>query len=68
MLCCPVTARKKGYPFEVELEGDGDISGVVLADHLKSLDWRARKAAFQQSVAGRIVAEVLAKARVLLEA
>lgn len=65
-LVCPITSQKKGYPFEVELPPDGGISGVVLADQLKSLDWRARNA----QVAGRspqeTLEEVLAKLGVLL--
>lgn len=42
MLCCPMTTRIKGYPFEVAIAGDA--SSVVLADQVKSLDWKARKA------------------------
>ena len=40
MLCCPITSRAKGYPFEVALPADLGIAGVVLADQVKSLDWR----------------------------
>lgn len=43
-LVCPVTSRVKGYPFEVPLPKSLPISGVILADHLKSLDWRERRA------------------------
>jgi mRNA interferase MazF len=43
-LFCPVTSRVKGYPFEVLLPEGSGVVGVVLADQLKSLDWRARKA------------------------
>ena len=42
MLCCPMTTRVKGYPFEVTIAGSKD--GVVLADQVKSLDWRRRNA------------------------
>lgn len=42
-LMCPVTSKAKGYPFEVPLPEDLPLSGVVLADHLKSLDWRKRR-------------------------
>ena len=42
MLCCPMTAQIKGYPFEVLLASQSN--NVVLADHVKSLDWRARRA------------------------
>ena len=40
----PVTAKRKGYPFQVELPPEGSIHGVLMVDHLKSLDWRARGA------------------------
>lgn len=48
---CPITNQKKGYPFEVNLPEEGisldgsgfPITGVVLSDQIKSLDWMARK-------------------------
>ena len=43
-LVCPVTSREKGYPFEVKLPVGLPVAGVVLADHVKSQDWRARRA------------------------
>ncbi|HOQ76078.1 MAG TPA: type II toxin-antitoxin system PemK/MazF family toxin [Thermoclostridium sp.] len=50
IVVCPITNQKKGYPFEVEIPADGispdgpgdPITGVVLTDQVKSLDWRAR--------------------------
>jgi len=42
-VACPITSRAKGYPFEVPLPAGLPISGVVLADHLKSLDWSERR-------------------------
>ena len=39
---CPITSKKKGYPFEVAIDAGKGISGAVLADQLKSLDWRKR--------------------------
>jgi mRNA interferase MazF len=43
-LVCPVTSREKGYPFEVKLPAGLPVAGVVLADHVKSQDWHARRA------------------------
>jgi mRNA interferase MazF len=43
-LVCPITNQAKGYPFEVALPGGSGISGVILADHVKNLDWKARRA------------------------
>jgi mRNA interferase MazF len=40
---CPITSKKKGYPFEVAIDAKKGISGVVLADQMKSLDWRKRE-------------------------
>jgi mRNA interferase MazF len=57
---CPITSRVKGYPFEVAVAGD-TISGVVLADQVKSLDWRAWNTAFVEHAPASAVAEVLGK-------
>jgi mRNA interferase MazF len=59
MLCCPMTAQIKGYPFEVSIEGDRP--GVALADQVKSLDWAARKARYKGKVSGAELNEVRAK-------
>src|SRR5579859_5198728 len=45
-IICPITSRVKGYPFEVLLSTGLPISGVVLSDHVRSVDWRVRKATF----------------------
>ena len=42
-IVCPITSQVKGYPFEVPIPPGGRITGVVLADHVKSLDLRARR-------------------------
>ena len=66
-LLCPVTSRVKGYPFEVLLPPASRVSGVVLADQIKSLDWRARRARFECRAERQVVGEVLEKVNVLLE-
>jgi mRNA interferase MazF len=62
-LLCPVTSRVKGYPFEVAVppELNSEIAGAVLADQLKSLDWRARRARFIARAPAVVMSEVLAK-------
>src|SRR5688572_4393506 len=57
-LVCPITSQVKDYPFEVALPGDSPISGVVLADQIKSLDWRARRAKRAGSAPVAVLAEV----------
>lgn len=66
MLCCPVTSQVKSYPFEVELIGVKGLKGVVLSDQVRSLDWEARSAEKAGRAAGDVVADVLAKVKVLL--
>ncbi len=66
MICCPITSQVKGYPFEVKLFGIKGLQGVVLADQLRSFDWQARNAERVGRAADEVVADVLAKARVLL--
>lgn len=67
-LFCPVTSRVKGYSFEVALPASGGVTGVVLSDQVKSLDWQARQTRFICQAPSRVVGEVLAKVAVLLEA
>lgn len=63
---CPVTSRAKGYPYEVDLGDVGPIQGVVLADQVRSLDWRARSAEFAAAASEAVVAEVMGKLRTLV--
>ena len=66
MLCCPITSQVKGYPFEVPVTGDAGIAGAILADQVKSLDWRVRQATLKGRVSPETIAMVLARARALL--
>lgn len=61
VLVCPVTSRAKGYPFEVVLPEGLGISGVVLADQLRSVHWRARNCTFAARAPMSAVELVLAK-------
>jgi len=65
-LVCPITSRVKGYPFEVALPAGSPVSGVVGADQVKSLDWRARRAVRIGPVPEEVVAQVLERLRTLL--
>ena len=66
-LCCPITSQVKGYPFEVALQGAGAVNGVVLADQIRNLDWRAQNAEFAARAGQQVVADVLAKVLTLLK-
>ena len=65
-LFCPLTNQIKGYPFEVIIPSDLPVTGAILADQVKSLDWRGRKAEWICAMPMKIVSEVLQKLRVLL--
>jgi len=60
-LLCPVTSQVKGYPFEVLFPSESRVTGAVLADQVKSLDWRARKAKRFAVAPAEVLDEVLAK-------
>lgn len=66
-LFCPVTNQVKGYPFEVSLPPGLPIAGVVLADQVKSLDWRARKAELAGRLSGDAASEIVGKLATLLK-
>lgn len=66
-LLCPITTQVKGYPFEVSLPAGLPVAGVVGADQVKSLDWRARKATRIAAVPKEIVAQVVTRLQTLLE-
>lgn len=66
-LVCPVTSRAKGYPFEVAIDGVIDVEGVVLADHVRSVDWRARRATFAGAASAQCMAEVAARIAAVLK-
>lgn len=65
-LCCPITSRVTGYLFEVTISPGLPVTGVVLADQVRSLDWRARRAEFICRLPRAQVEETLAKLQVLL--
>lgn len=58
-LLCPITSHLKGYPFEVALPAGLKITGVILADQVKSLDWRARSARRIATVSPAVLQDVL---------
>ena len=67
ILVCPITSRSREHPFEVPLPSDGPVTGVVLADQIRSQDWRARGARLVSQAPRAVVGEVLAKVQLLIE-
>ena len=67
-ILCPLTNQIKGYPFEVALPEGLKAQGAILADQVKSLDWRARRAELLCRIPNIILDEVLGKLNNLLSA
>ncbi len=65
-LLCPITNKAKGYPFEVLIPENLGVTGVVLSDQTKNLDWRARNAEFIAKLPESVTNEVLKKLKSLL--
>lgn len=65
-LCCPLTTKIKGYPFEVPVPQNHTVTGAILSDQIKNVDWQARHSQFLGKVPGATLLEVLAKLDALL--
>ena len=65
-ILCPITSQVKGYPFEVATPAGSRINGVILADQVKSLDWRIRQAEFICKLPRETTIDVLEKLGALL--
>jgi len=61
-LVCPITNQAKGYPFEVAVPDSQGATGVILADHVKSVDWKVRRA----EKVGRFPSETIEEVRARL--
>lgn len=65
-ILCPITTQIKGYPFEVKIPENDNISGVILSDQVKSLDWRVRNAEFITKAPEKVIQEVMKKLNLLI--
>src|SRR5438552_3583608 len=65
-VCCPITNRAKGYPFEVAIPAGCEVTGVILANQIRSMDWLSRHAEFICKLPTATLAEVLTKVRLFL--
>src|SRR6266404_7743961 len=65
-LICPITSQAKGYPFEVVTPSGLGVTGVVLSDQARNLDWRARKASLTTRLPAALTDEVSTKLKTLL--
>ena len=66
VIVCPIKAKIKGYPFEVIIPEDTKIKGVILADQVKSLNWKTRNAEYICKLADGKFSEVVSKLNTLI--
>jgi mRNA interferase MazF len=66
MVCCPMSTKIKGHPFEVVTQVDG-VDCAVLSDQVKSLDWKVRRAKKKAAVDEEVLVHVRAKMKALLQ-
>ena len=62
---CPLTSKRKPYPFALPVVVD-KVAGAVLVDHVKSVDWKARKAVFHSNANPALLSKVRTYIAVLL--
>jgi mRNA interferase MazF len=67
ILLCPITNQIKGYPFEVEIPAGHKVTGVVLSDQVKSLDWKVGETEYACKLPQVVTIEVLKKLNTLIE-
>ena len=66
-ILCPITSSVKGYPFEVKIPSSCKTKGVILSDHVKNLDYTARKIKFIEKLPKSSLEAVLEKLSLLIE-
>ena len=64
-VCCPITSHVKGYPFEAAVNGVR-VKGVVLCDHVRSVDWRERGMQFAERAPAELIEDVVHKIAALI--
>lgn len=66
VIICPVKTKVKGYPFEVIIPEDLKVSGIILSDQVKSINWKIRKADYVCKLPEEKLSEVLSKIHTLI--
>jgi mRNA interferase MazF len=65
-ICCPITSHEKGYPFKVKIKSL-KLNGVILADQIKNLDWKARKAELIEKINTSVLHSVSEKIDLIIK-
>jgi mRNA interferase MazF len=65
VIVCPLTSKRKPYPFALPVVVE-KVEGAVLVDHVKSVDWEARRAVFHSKANPALLSKVRSYLGVLL--
>ncbi len=60
-IVCAITNQKKGYPFEVDIPAGLKMTGVILSDQIRTIDWEKRNVTVVDHVSQECVHEVQEK-------
>lgn len=59
-IVCPLTTADRNFPFHAEVVGNPDVHGFVMAEQVKSIDYRSRRAKYLGKASNELIAHVLA--------
>ena len=59
-ICCPITNTDRRVPFHVPITGRTSLTGFVICEQLKSLDYRSRKMKLIERAPQDLLEDVLA--------
>ena len=60
VMCCPLTKTNRNFPFHVAVTQSSSLTGFVMCEQLKSLDYKSRKITFIEKASKNLLSEVLA--------
>lgn len=60
IIACPLTGTDRNFPFHLEVRNDSAVTGFVMVEQVKSLDFRARRARRISRASQELLQEVLA--------
>ena len=66
-LVCAITNQKKGFAFEVDIPSGLKVTGVLLTDQLRTIDWEARKVEVVDQLPDDVFEKVINKVKKLIE-
>lgn len=58
-LVCPITNTDREYPFHVEISQCAKLTGFIMVDQIKSIDYVTRKIKFVEKAPSEILNDVL---------